>query len=81
VLLVTKSKILGMNRAFGNLGAYNRKLAATAQGQETSSQKPAARSQELATSRQQQRTTDNSQPCQGGKKDAQLEMLKLWVYL
>jgi len=36
--LVTESKILEMNRGFGNLGAYIRKLAATGQGQETSSQ-------------------------------------------
>jgi hypothetical protein len=35
-------KILGMNRAFGNLGIYNWQLAATGQGQEDSSQGPAA---------------------------------------
>ncbi len=41
-----------MNRGFGNLGAYNRKLAATDQGQETSSQQPAARGQWPVTSNQ-----------------------------
>jgi hypothetical protein len=42
--LVTEPKNLGVNRGFGNLGAYNWKLAATGQGQETRSQEPVARS-------------------------------------
>ena len=44
-LRVTESKMSEMNRGFGNLGAYNRKLSTTVQGQETSSQRPAASSQ------------------------------------
>jgi len=41
-LLITESKILGLNRGFTNLGTYNRNLAATGQGQDTSSQRPVA---------------------------------------
>jgi hypothetical protein len=44
--LATDFKILGMNRGLGNLGDYKRKLATPNQGQETSSQKPGASSQE-----------------------------------
>ena len=40
--LVTGSKISVINRGFGSPGAYNLKLAATGQGQETSSQMPVA---------------------------------------
>jgi hypothetical protein len=39
-LLVTESKILGMNRDFSNLSACNRKLATAIQEKETSSLRP-----------------------------------------